>query len=384
MKEHRHLSEEDLLEMVLRRTGEGAGISIAGCPSCAERHAQLTRFLDACRADLASAEQPEGANAASGEVLVERILASTTRRADQATQAAQLPRAAQVPQAVQLPQATQVPQAAHPGLAGDLRLIVDFTRRRLRHSRLLRVAAASLLLHLIALPILAWYAARPSAPPEPRIGFVLPTLPAEAWENPGEPAREVLIPEAWRKLDDESEARPVPVDPAAGQVRESQLASQPPAVGQLGQMLAAMDAHNFDPTSLKASPGAPLLERIVWGELLLNGLGATGNDAANGSKSQARSAWLALELPTSPDELQQLAPPVADCLTALWSRARGLEQLSPAAERALGTLGDRFPRLNGPGAMSGLLGPDGRRSRADQAHWRALLATARAASSGGD
>ncbi|MCA8980386.1 MAG: hypothetical protein H6831_06415 [Planctomycetes bacterium] len=44
------------------------------------------------------------------------------------------------------------------GWRGDLRLVTSFMARRMRSSLLLRVAAASLLVHLIALPVIAAYA----------------------------------------------------------------------------------------------------------------------------------------------------------------------------------------------------------------------------------
>jgi len=81
-----------------------------------------------------------------------------------------------------------------PGLVGDLRLIGGFVRARLERSRALRVVAASLLAHLLALPALAWLAGR--EPAEPR-GFrtaietapPLPFAPEEepAWELVAEP-----------------------------------------------------------------------------------------------------------------------------------------------------------------------------------------------------
>lgn len=57
------------------------------------------------------------------------------------------------------------------GWRGDLRLVTGFVRRRLRSSVLLRVAAASLLVHLVALPVLAVYRII-TAEPE-RDGFVV-------------------------------------------------------------------------------------------------------------------------------------------------------------------------------------------------------------------
>lgn len=85
------------------------------------------------------------------------------------------------------------------GWRGDLRLVRGFVRRRLRSSLLLRVAAASLLVHLVALPVLAVYRVI-TAEPE-RDGFIVDfekpgELPfAEAPEETLAPADAVTLPE---------------------------------------------------------------------------------------------------------------------------------------------------------------------------------------------
>lgn len=82
---------------------------------------ELEAFLGTCRAEL-------GAEAAAADTagLEARVLARTTRE--------------------------------DLGWRGDLRLVRDYVRDGLRSSMLLRVVAASLLLHVIALPVVAYYA----------------------------------------------------------------------------------------------------------------------------------------------------------------------------------------------------------------------------------
>lgn len=131
--EARRWSDEDLLEWVLdeelreRYPRE----ALEGDPEVAARLFELESFLSSCRDSLAEryslteaveAELEPGAN----EALVESILASTTRE--------------------------------DLSWRGDLRLVGGFLRQRLRSSRLLRVVAASLLLHIVALPAIAYYA----------------------------------------------------------------------------------------------------------------------------------------------------------------------------------------------------------------------------------
>ncbi|MFT5285063.1 MAG: hypothetical protein ACI8TQ_001224 [Planctomycetota bacterium] len=61
-----------------------------------------------------------------------------------------------------------------PSWIGDLRLIKDLVLSRCQQSLWVRLAAASLLLHLAALPVLAWFLIREPVP-EPMIFFALPT-----------------------------------------------------------------------------------------------------------------------------------------------------------------------------------------------------------------
>jgi len=125
--EARRWSAEDLLEWVLDEElrERFPREELEGDPEVAERLSELESFLSSCRdslAEAAVAELDPGAN----EALVESILATTTRE--------------------------------DLSWRGDLRLVGGFLRQRLRSSRLLRVVAASLLLHIVALPAIAYYA----------------------------------------------------------------------------------------------------------------------------------------------------------------------------------------------------------------------------------
>ena len=63
------------------------------------------------------------------------------------------------------------------GWRGDLRLVGGFVSRRLRSSALLRVAAASLLVHLIALPVLAVYRVWKAEPAKHELWVEFESLP---------------------------------------------------------------------------------------------------------------------------------------------------------------------------------------------------------------
>jgi hypothetical protein len=319
MNEHRHLSDEDLLESVL----EGRGAPAAGQPDCAEcdrRRVDLSAFLSSCRTQLLADDEDATVrrSGATGEPddLAARILAQTTGA----------PR-------------------SRPGLVGDLRLVVDFARDRLGHSRVLRIAAASLLAHLVALPVLAWYAYRNDPPPEPHIGFVLPTAQPAEWSGATEPEREVDVPSPG----DDPEVRVVPV-PLGGALDPSRLET----------LLDAIEGEvppEFVPAPL---PTAPLLERILWGEVLLNRQRVPGPAA-----EEARASWLALATDlaaSSPAE-----PDTRACLALLWARAEGMALLPAPARQSLERL-----RAH-PEAAEWIMLQEGRRSPEARDRWRSLV-----------
>ena len=120
--EHTHATEAQLIELALAGLGES---DAATCETCCARVQELRGFLDDCRRDLL-AEREE--SAAQMRPFVERVLSSTSRE--------------------------------DLGWRGDLRLVGSFVNRRLSSSRALRFAAASLAVHLLVLPVVAWMVLR--------------------------------------------------------------------------------------------------------------------------------------------------------------------------------------------------------------------------------
>ena len=139
---HEHLSAEQLAEALLEGgvAAERLREEARGCELCARSLGDLEAFVVRCRTALggarawahaahaahaAGAGEPDPAREAH-ERLVRRVLARTTRE--------------------------------DLSWRGDLCVYGDWIARALRSSLVLRVAAASLLLHLAALPVLAWLA----------------------------------------------------------------------------------------------------------------------------------------------------------------------------------------------------------------------------------
>lgn len=74
-------------------------------------------------------------------------------------------------------------KVTQPGILGGIVLRLDFFRARLKSNAALRIAAASLLVHLTALPVLAWLT---FSEPEPRFfNFRIEEPPASLTEDPG-------------------------------------------------------------------------------------------------------------------------------------------------------------------------------------------------------
>lgn len=83
-------------------------------------------------------------------------------------------------------------------LAGDVRLFIDFLRARLKASRALRLVAASLALHVVAGPALAWWMLREPEPERQLFIRVEPAreLPFEDGSVPSEAPDDELLAEA--------------------------------------------------------------------------------------------------------------------------------------------------------------------------------------------
>jgi len=157
MSAHEHLREEDLLAVLLApRPRREARERLRDCPVCGPELARMQRDVAHVRATLAAAAPRVSAG------LSDRILARTSRE--------------------------------DLGLRGDARLVFAFVRARLRASPALRVAAASLLLHLLALPVLAWFVWRAE---QPRYPFQVTTEepPEPVFEPAREPEPELIVPE---------------------------------------------------------------------------------------------------------------------------------------------------------------------------------------------
>ena len=156
MSAHEHLREEDLLAVLLApRPGRETRARLRDCPVCGPELADMERDVAQMRAALAAAAPRTSAG------LTERILARTSRE--------------------------------DLGLRGEARLIFAFVRTRLRSSRALRVAAAVLFLHLLALPALAYFVWRAE---HQRYPVQVTSEPSEpVFEPAREPEPELIVPE---------------------------------------------------------------------------------------------------------------------------------------------------------------------------------------------
>lgn len=115
------MSEEQLIELLLDGSPEAAAEleALRTDPATAAQLSELQTFFATCRAEFA----PEPGLAAD-RALAERVLARTTRQ----------------------------DLSWH----GELRLVRSFVNDRLGASTVLKLVAASLLLHVLALPVVAW------------------------------------------------------------------------------------------------------------------------------------------------------------------------------------------------------------------------------------
>lgn len=152
--------DERILEWILNpdaavrgSDGSGPGIPAVWDPVARARRGELEEFLSNCRSALGDEQQLDVGWAEAQErdaALTARVLARTTRE--------------------------------DLSWRGDLTLVGGYVRERLSRSVLLRFAAASLLLHVAALPVLAYYAfLAPTSPP-----IIIDTIP---WgeQYPAEP-----------------------------------------------------------------------------------------------------------------------------------------------------------------------------------------------------
>ena len=249
---HTHATEAQLIELALT---DGS----VDCAECRKRMLEVRGFLDDCREGLL-VEPGAAAEREPAPAFIAEVLARTTRE--------------------------------DLGWAGDLRLVGRFVGARLRSSRALRFAAASLLVHLLVLPVFAWMALREArqehvlqisvrAPREQTLP-VVPMEPELELEAPG-PGPEPELVEA--DLDGESEpglsgpevARIVQRDRAflrSGSAPQPiQRAAGTRAPSNIARLLDARGVLHHGGTTAVTVPlpdAAPGLEQALLAELLLD------------------------------------------------------------------------------------------------------------------
>ncbi len=164
--EHGHddALEARVLELLLDGDAQRELERLRADPAATETVARLESFLGLCRSELA----PVGADAGA-DALAQAVLASTTRE--------------------------------DLDWRGDLRLVRGFVARRLRSSMWLRVAAASLLVHVAALPVVAWYAFQPRERGF-AIDFARPAQESPVAPDVAEPERDLEGTAGTAELDD--------------------------------------------------------------------------------------------------------------------------------------------------------------------------------------
>lgn len=178
---HTHWDEATLIEWALDGGVRAAAEDTAGCPVCAARVAELEGFFAHVRGVAArrASSLAQGHGSDRLRDLVDGVLARTTRE--------------------------------DPGWRGDLRLVHGFLGARLRSSLLLRVAAASLLLHLAVIPVLAYYGLWRARPEGFSTGIVVPA-PAPLFSDDVEPEHAVE-PESLSDAFDDAFPEVIGVEP---------------------------------------------------------------------------------------------------------------------------------------------------------------------------
>ena len=241
-QDHHPELEEELLHGLFSEEPGAQWESLLARPGAREELADLEAFLAGCKTAL----RPD--LDLDVERVTERVLSATTRN--------------------------------DPSWRGDLRLVRKFVAARWRASSVFRLAAASLLIHVAALPLLAYYSLQ-SDEPEFTISFA--PRPAAPVADLLEPEHDVDFAEAPA---DEASAV---VDPLAienalrwARFHLERGAPQAPHGGEAGSELTRMLAlrAGFLNTSVAGEFVAPALEagvealgpvaRVVWFEHLLD------------------------------------------------------------------------------------------------------------------
>jgi hypothetical protein len=255
--EHEHLAGEELLALLFEwrsqadaEAARAAGRSLQelrACPHCSSELEELERAIGGVRALLLQDEASLASHA-----FQQRVLAATTRE--------------------------------DLGLIGDARLVLRFCATRLRASRLLRLAAASLLAHVIALPVLAYFVLRTEKEPGLRITIEIPPAASELpfADAPREPERDpVALEPSTPEPNVSGEANDAwerSIRSAERLLAQAELPSElATATGQsaLERLLAARGARIRREASGRAGMRAPAgdsgpIEWCLWTELLLD------------------------------------------------------------------------------------------------------------------
>lgn len=333
-------AEAELLERVLadlRAASHGGPPSAPADGSPAAR--ELADFLGYLRASLGS-ESEHPSLARRERALVERVLARTTRE--------DLSR------------------------REDARLLLGFVTARLRSSLALRLLAASLLLHLLALPVVAWVVwVRPTD--APRIEFEPAPGPPPFAEVPRETPQAPSVP----VLDELTPALRAPATSGyvANSIRwarwmltQDPVPAPPPAHGT--DALDALLRRRLTilagaPSASEGEPGRGALERALAAEVLLDRLLVTGRAPA-----ELELALLSLAPAAhAGSEPGSSAGPLALLEACALARAEAYGVLPSAAQGEL-----EWARSEFPGAVRLLLrGEDARLVAPLDREWCALL-----------
>ena len=245
-----HFDEETLLEAALDPSATALRTEIERCAECAAALHKLGGFASDLRSLLREAPAAESKAA---QRVGEAVLARTTRE--------------------------------DLGRGGDLRLVLRFAVERVRCSRALRFAAALLVAHLLALPVLAWIVLRaPRRTGEFQTRIEAPVEPYFEVEREREPEVEpsVALPE--------SEPRALEVGPGSdaadwlAATRRSELgtlaamaprpwgesAPQEPLAQLLWLRASALHDRVLPEWVLARSPEGAPSRMAVWTEMLLD------------------------------------------------------------------------------------------------------------------
>jgi hypothetical protein len=300
LPEHTHASGEDLLELLFEPGPRSAQLLARArtCERCASEIVELERTLAAI--DAALDREPASTDLT---VFRSRVLSMTTREDLR--------------------------------LIGDVRIVLHYVTRELKASRALRLAAASLLLHLLVLPVLIWLVLR-GGPEHASAG----TPPDHAPELPlsGAPIDPRREPAPAAKDNDDAKRAAAALDPsvtaALASARRALLAAGAPSLDpDLGDPdpISRLLAARAERIRLGAwmhllrepPPRAQALERALWAELLLD-------DCALAGRADPRLARALSAL----EEVSRAATPGARLAQRALDRARAYGLLDAPASGA--------------------------------------------------